>query len=127
MNEQCWVLLGAYDEGEDRWRLRIRRQVSGRPASVEADWRWAMDREEARGDVAGFAHTHPQGAGTRPSERDARTMAAWCSAFGKPLLCLIAEGETLRDPAAYLFSDDVVAVQTVAVFELIDEGSVAHD
>jgi len=106
MTEQCWVLLGAYDQKDEIWRLRVRRHVSGQPASVEADWRWALDREEEVGDVAGFAHTHPPGSGTEPSERDVRTMEAWCSAFGKALLCLIAEGEMLKDPAAYLFSEN---------------------
>jgi proteasome lid subunit RPN8/RPN11 len=127
MTEQCWVLLGVYDEREACWRLRIRGHVSGRPADVEADWRWAMDREEACGDVAGFAHTHPVGSGTKPSDRDMRTMEAWCSAFGKPLICLIAEGETLNDPAAYLFTDDEAEPRPVTEFEVLEEGSVAHD
>lgn len=127
MTEQCWVLLGAYDESRARWRVRVRRHVAGRPASVEADWRWAMDREEERGDVAGFAHTHPKGAGTKPSDRDVRTMEAWCCAFGKPLLCLIAEGETLADPAAYLFTGDEAGPRPLTVFEIVEEGNAVHD
>lgn len=125
MNEQCWVLLGAYDEKEEMWRLRARRQVSGQPASVEADWRWALDREERVGDVAGFAHTHPAGSGVEPSQRDVRTMEAWCSAFGKALVCLIAEGETLDDPAGYLFSDGGVDSLPLEDLELIQED--AHE
>ena len=127
MTEQCWALLGAYDEDLGSWQLRAHRQVTGQPASVEADWRWALAREEERGDVAGFAHTHPVGAGTAPSDRDVRTMAAWCSAFGKPLLCLIAEGETLHDPAAYLFFDDDRPPQPVTAFDLTEERIVPHD
>jgi hypothetical protein len=53
------------------------------------DWSWALRREETHSDVMGFGHTHPPCAGVIPSRRDVRTMRAWCSAFGKPLLCLI--------------------------------------
>jgi proteasome lid subunit RPN8/RPN11 len=48
-----------------------------------------MNREEKHGDVVGFLHTHPDGPAA-PSKRDLRTMRAWWSAFGKPLLYLIA-------------------------------------
>lgn len=121
MTEQCWVLLGAYDEKDKTWRLRARRHVSGQPASVEADWRWALQREEERGDVAGFAHTHPAGSGVRPSQRDVQTMEAWCTAFGKALVCLIAEGETLDEPAGYLFSDASADPLPLTTFELRQE------
>ena len=127
MTEQCWVLLGAYDEKDGIWHLRVRRHVSGKPASVEADWRWALDREEEVGDVAGFAHTHPAGSGTEPSERDVRTMEAWCSAFGKALVCLIAEGETLKKPAAYLFSENSRDPLPVADFELSEDEEPTND
>jgi hypothetical protein len=33
-------------------------------------------------------------------------MKAWCSALGKPLLCLIAEEGKPDNPAGYLFPDD---------------------
>jgi proteasome lid subunit RPN8/RPN11 len=127
MTELCWVLLGAYDENDQTWRLLARRNVAGRPASVEADWRWALAREEERGDVAGFAHTHPAGSGTRPSQRDVRTMEAWCSAFGKALVCLIAEGEALDNPAGYLFRSDRAEPLPLAAFELAIEENVAHE
>lgn len=106
MTEQCWALIGSYDQERRLWKLRLSRQTTGRPASVEADWRWALAREEEHGDLAGFAHTHPVGAGTTPSARDKKTMRAWCSALGKPLLCLIGEGEKLVNPASYVFDDD---------------------
>jgi proteasome lid subunit RPN8/RPN11 len=54
-----------------------------------------LAREERHGDVIGFLHTHP-GMAAVPSERDVRTMHAWCSAFGKPLLCLIKGADGLR-------------------------------
>jgi len=127
MTEQCWVLLGAYDEINKIWRLSARCHSAGQPASVEADWRWALAREEARGDVAGFAHTHPAGSGTRPSQRDVRTMEAWCNAFGKALVCLIAEGESLVDPAGYLFRDDGAEALSLSAFELAIEENVAHE
>jgi proteasome lid subunit RPN8/RPN11 len=103
MNEQCWVLIFADGEREGNWRVKRRKRVRGKPASVEADWAWALAREEQYGDVAGFFHTHPPGAGTSPSARDVRTMRAWCCALGKPLLCLIAEGAQVD---GYVFTDD---------------------
>ncbi len=98
--ERCWVLTGAQD-GVARWRFRRRKKSAGEVASVEAAWEWALDREERFGDVIGFFHTHPRGAGAEPSSRDVRTMSAWCSAFGKPLLCVIAAEKMLN---GYLFS-----------------------
>jgi hypothetical protein len=74
----------------------------GQPASVEFDWNWALEREERRGDVLGFYHTHPAGLVT-PSWRDIKTMQAWVTCLGKPLLCLIKRDSTL---AAYLFQTD---------------------
>ncbi len=98
--EVCWVLTGAQD-GAESWRFRRRQRSAGDAASVEAAWEWALAREERFGDVVGFFHTHPRGAGARPSARDIRTMKAWCSAFGKPLLCVIADGNNLN---GYFFS-----------------------
>lgn len=84
------------------WHVARRRRTTGAVVSVEADAAWALAREERRGDVAGFYHTHPRGAGNTPSARDVRTMRAWCSSFGKPLLCVIADGRSL---AAWVFDD----------------------
>jgi proteasome lid subunit RPN8/RPN11 len=61
-----------------------------------------LNREEERGDVVGFYHTHPSGLAA-PSVRDVRTMRAWVSAFGKPLLCLIESQGSL---VAFGFHDD---------------------
>lgn len=86
MNERAAVLL---DSGRlARWR-------EGTLAQVEADGAWAFRREERRGDVAGFFHTHPPGA-TAMSSRDRATMRAWAAAFGKPLLCGIRCGREVR-------------------------------
>jgi proteasome lid subunit RPN8/RPN11 len=85
--EQCWALVGR--RRGRVWLCRRVRRSSGDRASVRFDGAWVLKREEDRGDVVGFLHTHPDGPPT-PSQRDLRTMRAWCSAFGKPLLCLIA-------------------------------------
>jgi proteasome lid subunit RPN8/RPN11 len=69
---------------------------------VRFDGDRVLRREERRGDVAGFLHTHP-GMAAVPSVRDLRTMRAWCSCFGKPLLCVIAGGDGVR---GYRFDDD---------------------
>lgn len=100
MREQSRVLTGT--QRANRWCLRLRRPATGGPASVEMDWAWALDREEAHGDVLGFYHTHP-GLSTSPSARDVATMRAWVSCFGKPLLCVIEAGGSL---AAYLYDSD---------------------
>jgi proteasome lid subunit RPN8/RPN11 len=100
--ERCWVLVGE-QLAAGAWRMRRRQRVEGSLASVEAQWEWALKREETNGDVLGFFHTHPHGFGMAPSTRDVRTMQAWCSAFGKPLLCLIADGSQV---SGYLFFDD---------------------
>lgn len=107
MNEECAVLVGHRRRGI--WYGRLRRRQVGSPASVEFDWSWVMEREERYGDVTGFYHTHPLGLST-PSQRDVRTMRAWASCFGKPLLCLIESGDRL---SAYLFETDEDAGQPV--------------
>jgi proteasome lid subunit RPN8/RPN11 len=69
---------------------------------VRFDGPWVLQREEQRRDVVGFYHTHPDGPAI-PSKRDVRTMRAWCSSFGKPLLCLIDSPTELR---GYRFAED---------------------
>jgi proteasome lid subunit RPN8/RPN11 len=85
--ERCWALLG---QRRGRiWYARRTRLHHGERFSVRFDGQWALEREEEHQDVVGFYHTHPEGPDTL-SRRDIRTMRAWCSSFGKPLLCLIA-------------------------------------
>ncbi len=91
--EHCWTLLG---QRRGRiWYARRSRPRSGARLSVEFDGPWVLEREERRHDVVGFYHTHPDGPAV-PSRRDIRTMRAWCSSFGKPLLCLIVGPAGLR-------------------------------
>jgi len=117
MKERCWILVGDYRKGV--WRVQRRRPAAGEPATVAFDWRWALAREERCGDVVGFWHTHPPGAGTAPSARDVRTLQAWCSALGKPLLCVIGGSE---DPAAYVFADDESAGIPIGVPRRVAHG-----
>lgn len=71
-----------------RWR-------TGGAARVDFDWAWVLRREESKGDVAGFYHTHPAGV-PGMSARDRRTMQAWALSFGKPLVCAIRCGLRVR-------------------------------
>lgn len=98
--ERCWALTGR--RKGPFWHARRRRPATGEPANVEADAAWTLAREEARGDVAGFLHTHPCGPDA-PSQVDVRTMRAWTSSLGKPLLCVI---ETPDGLAAFRFDHD---------------------
>lgn len=105
------------------WIGRLTQKQSGEAASVRFDWAWVLAREEGRGDVIGFYHTHP-GRLISPSQRDVRTMRAWVSCFGKPLLCLVESGSSL---AAYLFETDEDNGRRVSgVHRSGDEISVTH-
>jgi proteasome lid subunit RPN8/RPN11 len=116
--EQCWTLLGQH-RGRI-WYCRRVRHSRGEPISVRFDGTWALRREETHGDVVGFLHTHPDGPAS-PSERDVRTMRAWCSAFGKPLLCLIASPGELR---GYRFDDDKSVGKALSLVESFPRGAV---
>jgi proteasome lid subunit RPN8/RPN11 len=111
--EQYWTLIG-----QRRGRIWYARRVHhcrGATASVHFNGLSVLRREEKRGDVLGFFHTHPDGP-ARPSRRDVRTMRAWCSAFGKPLLCVISSPIGV---AGCRFNDDSsrgVALELVHVF-----------
>ncbi len=98
--EECWTLLGERRGGI--WLARRERRTSGERTRVQFDGAWVLAREEARGDVVGFLHTHPDGPDAM-SPRDVRTMRAWCLAFGKPLLCLIDSPNGLQ---GFRFEDD---------------------
>jgi proteasome lid subunit RPN8/RPN11 len=98
--ERCWTLVG---QRRGRiWYARRTHRRTGEQFEVRFDGAWALQREEQRQDVVGFYHTHPDGPAV-PSCRDVRTMRAWCSSFGKPLLCLIASPAGVR---GYCFAED---------------------
>jgi hypothetical protein len=107
--------------GRRRGRVWLGRRVqlqTGEITRVHFDGLWVLDREERRRDVIGFLHTHPEGL-PRPSTRDVRTMRAWCSAFGKPLLCLIRGPRGL---AGYLFQHDKSEGEPLAQVEIFPRG-----
>jgi proteasome lid subunit RPN8/RPN11 len=120
--ERCCVLVGRRKGAF--WHARRVRPTTGDVASVGFDAGWVLAREETNGDVVGFYHTHPSGM-PEPSKRDDRTMWAWVSSFGKPLLCLI---EADRKVAAYLYMDDKAAAAKVTACEVLPRGVViAYD
>ncbi len=59
MNEKVAVLVG--QRRGRLWHGRLRQRQTGSPNAVEFDWAWVMEREERRGDVIGFYHTHSPG------------------------------------------------------------------
>jgi proteasome lid subunit RPN8/RPN11 len=111
--ELCWTLLG-WRKGR-LWYTRLNHYRAGLADGVEFDGPLVLQREERRHDVQGFLHTHPDGP-LHPSRRDVRTMRAWCSAFGKPLLCVIFSAGRL---AGFRFDDDTsdgIELETVEWF-----------
>ena len=120
--EHCWTLVGQHQGGF--WYARRMRPTQGEPTTVAFDHDWVLHREETKGDVLGFYHTHPSGKPT-PSQRDHRTMHAWVSCLGKTLLCLIeAEGDVL----AYQYEDDESPGAVLTACELFPRGMViAYD
>jgi hypothetical protein len=91
------VLLGEYANGI--WCTSMVWRTRGTEVSVNFDGKRVLAREESKGDVVGFYHTHPEGF-LEPSGRDDRTMDAWCFCFGKPILCVI---ETRRGPNGWIY------------------------
>jgi hypothetical protein len=85
---------------------------------VEFDGAAVLTREEKRRDIIGFLHTHP-GLPAKPSPRDIATMQAWVSAFGKPLLCLIAGTDCL---AGFCFDSDASRGERLAQVEAFPRG-----
>ena len=72
-NAGCWS--GAAADGRV-WHARRIDRTAGAPSQVEFDGAATVAREERRGDVIGFLHTHP-GFAAVPSRRDVATMQAW--------------------------------------------------
>lgn len=114
--ETCWVLVGA--RRGDIWLCRRWETTRGAPDQVEFDGPAVLAREERRGDVLGFLHTHPAGLPS-PSRRDVRTMRAWTSAFGKSLVCLI---EMEGSMAGWRFDDDASAGIRLSTVERFARG-----
>lgn len=116
--EESWVLVG-----QRRGCIWLARRIwpsRGEPAEVAFDATAVLAREESRGDVVGFFHTHPSFS-AQPSKRDIATMRAWVSSFGKPLLCLIAGTDGLH---GFRFDDDESRGEKVTAAELFPRGIV---
>jgi len=84
--EICYIILGR--RGKKILRGRLIKKIIGKKTMVKFDGGWVLKREEQKGDILGFWHTHPDG-NLSPSIRDRKTMEAWITCFGKPLLCII--------------------------------------
>lgn len=116
--ERCWVLLGRRQA--PFWYARRQRPTLGDIARVEFDPAWVLNREETKGDVVGFYHTHPKGS-PKVSRRDVKTMRGWVECFGKPLLCVIESGAQLT---VYRFDNDHPRGQPLSACELFPRGVV---
>lgn len=101
-NEECWVLLGKV-RSTSKWRASRTKYSLGEPACVEYDWDWVLRREEAKGDILGFVHTHPFSCAS-PSITDYTAMKGLVMCFGRPMLCAIRGTDGLR---AHWFFDDL--------------------
>jgi proteasome lid subunit RPN8/RPN11 len=116
--EHCWTLVGRR-RGRIWYGRRVQAQT-GERVRVHFDGPWVLDREERFGDVLGFYHTHPDGPAL-PSRRDVRTMRAWCSAFGKALLCVIDSPAGVH---GFRFADDDPPWVELAAVECFPRGVV---
>lgn len=116
--ERCWVLLGRRQGSF--WYARRQRPTSGQLAGVEFDPTWVLNREETKGDVIGFYHTHPNGS-PNLSRRDVKTMRAWVKSFGRPLLCIIESSNQLT---AFCFDNDHSRGRSLTACELFPRGVV---
>lgn len=118
VNEVCWVLIG---QRRGRiWYARRKARVVGKATEVEFDAATVLQREEQRGDVVGFLHTHPNSPASC-SRRDVKTMRAWASCFGKPLLCVIDGVDGL---AGFRFDDDASPGMELPLVESFPRGVV---
>jgi hypothetical protein len=100
INEHCRPLTGGH-KGRLCWGF-LGEETEGQPAYVEFDFQKVIDREEEEGDIVGFWHSHP-GMSSHYSARDDRTMKAWVSCFGKPLVCFITGEDGVK---GYAYFDD---------------------
>ena len=114
--EQYWFLTGL--RRGRIWYARKNSHQTGEAQRVQFDPHEVLQREEHKGDVIGFLHTHPNMKAI-PSQRDIKTMRAWASCFGKPLLCLIEGDDGLR---GYVFADDKSAGVELDCLELFPRG-----
>lgn len=126
--ELCWTLVGVRQG--PFWYAHRRQPTFGKPASVTFDAAWVTARDESHGDILGFYHTHPNGLPT-PSKRDDRTMRAWTTSLGRPLLCLI---EADRRVHAYLYQQGSLDWTKLAACErlargvvIVFDGALNHD
>jgi proteasome lid subunit RPN8/RPN11 len=84
------------------WIARGHWGTEGVSARVEINPVKVLEREEKKGDIIGFWHTHPNMSAS-PSYRDYLTMRGWWISFGKPLVCCIHGNDGLK---AHWFFDD---------------------
>jgi len=87
-SERSWALVRLFSCG--LFDICIAKYPTiGEPHEVRLAWDKVLDREETKGDIVGFYHTHPNSSGNFYSEKDRVTMTDWCSCFGKLLYCVI--------------------------------------
>lgn len=99
-NEKCWSLMG--EEFDGIWVLKMTGETEGTPASVSFNHELVMRAEDNGTPFVGWLHSHPYWTAV-PSDRDVKTMGAWCLSLGRPLLCAITGSDGLR---GWWFLDD---------------------
>ena len=116
--EESWVLVG--ERRGSVWLARKVQYRRGKRDEVTFNARWVLRREEGKGDVIGFLHTHPPGH-AQPSARDIRTMKAWAGSFGKSMLCVIVSDDVAK---AFRFDDDQSNEKALATVQLFGKTTV---
>jgi proteasome lid subunit RPN8/RPN11 len=112
--EQCFILKGRH-QGR-AWIGWMLDETRGTPVAVDFDATKVMEIEERTGHIIGFYHTHPNMSAC-PSSTDIRTMRAWVSCFGKPLICVIHGSDGLH---SFLFRTDESSGKRLYHTELMD-------
>lgn len=100
-NEVSWLMFG--EVGQEFWHASLHDRRVGLPGTVTINAKVVLGIEDSPTlNLIGFAHTHPHWPAV-PSATDERTMKAWVTCLGRPLICAIRGTDGWR---VWWFLDD---------------------